>query len=327
MADEAVMDEHGSQLDQQVNNSYTNYTNSVSQTVERMKDLKSNLKQMQQSKENSNAETMAAEVSAKGEVLSIADALQAIDEEDAANLQYHQKASEYMAATTQAFAETVANGVGMFTGMADDFLKGGIDAIKDSDTLKKVGIATAAGVGFSILPGGELAKSVTESLAGKLKLDNETELDEGVEEKHIEGTETPEEYINTMGEEAGGEGGNYDKDTVGETTTEEKELQSKENYVPPSENEATTISSNELNEMSNLDGYLDRMAKVMEQSDSPIGQLFAKGVAVLETTDFGQKIEETMERTGAAGKLFAQRDEMDAAEKQNQNNGPEYPGA
>ena len=80
--------------------------------------------------------------------------------------------------------------------------------------------------------------------------------------------------------------------------------------------------------MADLDGYLDKMANMLEKSDSVVGQVLAKSISALEASDFGQVIEEKIESvmSGKKAQLFAKRDEMDAKETEQVTDDIEYGG-
>lgn len=319
-------DPNAAKQHKETEDNFAAFGDSIDATTQSLKDLKQNLNQQKQQVEDANADNMAAEADG---VISVSDALKMIDNEQAAKDTYHQQAAKYLKTSAEAFTSTIVNGTSMTLSMLDDGLK-----TIDFGNGMPNGLKTAAkticltGAAAALLPDGELQDMALNALSGFSKCQNENEIDPDVEEKYIEGQESPEAYADSYYQDTIDTGENYDQGSVGSETTEEKEIISNENYVAPSENEATTISQVEIDEMADLDGYLDKMVNVLEKSDSVVNQVLAKSISALEASDFGQVIEEKIESvmSGKKAQLFAKRDEMDAKETEQVTDDIEYGG-
>ena len=316
--------------EERIDNSYDQFVDSVGDTTATLKDMKNKLKDQKQKTEEANAEVQAVKATQQG-VISVSDALKLIDDEQLAKQQYHEAASKYMTSSATAFGQTLVSGTQVLTSMVDDGLEGVFGGLGDSSgALKTFGLGTAAMIGASfLLPGGELQEMAKTAISGYMQTQNENEIDPDVEPKYIDGQETTEGYANSIYEDTVPTGQDYDSGATGEEAMAEKEIASDEKYVAPTENEATSISEGEIDEMASLDTYLGKMTDMLENSESEVGQTLAKGISVLEASEFGQLVETGLEKVmeGKVGQLFAMRDQMDKEDAPDkENEGLDGPG-
>ncbi len=159
----------------------------------------------EQTEKESGAEKQAADVVAQGGAVTIGEALEMLKNEKRAT-ELRKKAEKQMFDQTLQYGQQVlSSGVAVVMEEAKDFFGGQRDAFgfKSVATLLSGGAVGLALSADSPLSG--LGNVVTDAVAGYAELKSSAELDDGVEEKSIDGLEDEAAYQQYMENNAGGE--------------------------------------------------------------------------------------------------------------------------
>ena len=315
MANDAEQNERNNEYDVQklesaeknIDNTFDNYVKSTEQTQNALKNAQGALKQSKQAMLEANAEELAQEATQQG-IVSVSDALAMMEREEAAEREYEEQAAQYMAGAASAFANNLKNGMELFLSEAGDM------AHEMGASMFSTGglLSLAAGAGVAFLPDA-VQGPAGQMVKGWLKLDKENGTD--VDPKFIPGYESAEDAADaavsdntqTPPGEPGGTGS--DADT-------EKPLPQGSGYKPTSKNDATAVSDSDLDNMANLDVFLDEMSDYLENSGSGLLKSIGVIVDAAKESETGKKIVKEF-----ADKLTEGKDD---GKQQEGDDGPDY---
>ena len=273
--------------DKQVETTYEKFVSDVDSLKNQAKDMKTKLKDMKKSVDEADAEKMAADATNQTGVVSVADALKMIDAQKQAEEEYRKASSQYLASAAKSVGAAISSGVQVL-GMSMVDAGEGIGASLSS----KTGIsALGAGVVAAMLPDA-ISSPAAKMMEGIFKLEDQNDTD--VDPKYIDGYETPDNaaksaiYDNTANPPGGANGG------VGADSTEDKEVPlTGDDYIPTTQNDATTLTGEELDKMSKLEGISGKVTKIADRMANGEGLLTAAisvGAEALFTSDKGKEI-------------------------------------
>lgn len=177
------------------------YSAAVANLRDAHRALKEKVLTAEQTERDANAENQAADVTARGGVITVGQALKMMEQEKRASKQRKDAESDLLKYTMQYGGEVLSSGAQV---VAEQF-KGALDGIGDSFGVKGVAaLVGGAAVGAVANADSPLADIVTDTLTGYIDLKENVEIADGVEEKAIDGMEDEEAYARYMAGNAGG---------------------------------------------------------------------------------------------------------------------------
>lgn len=290
-----------------IDTTFDSYVKSTEQTQNVLKNAQGALKQSKQAMLEANAEELAQEATQQG-IVSVSEALAMMEREEAAEKEYEEQAAQYMAGAASAFADSVQNGTKLFLSEAGDM------AHEMGASMFSTGglLSLAAGAGVAFLPDA-VQGPAGQMVKGWLKLDKENDTD--VDPKFIPGYESAEDAadaaVNDNTQTPPGEPGG-----TGSDANTEKPLPQGSGYKPTSKNDATAVSDSDLDNMANLDVFLDEMSDYLENSGSGLLKSIGVIVDAAKESDTGKKIVKEF-----ADKLTEGKDDD---KQQEGDDGPDY---
>lgn len=257
--------------------SYEKYVSSVDSAASSLKGLKSQLGEVKQAAQESEAETAAQKASRQG-VVSVTDALKLIEQEKAAKDKYKQASAKYMSQAAAAFSSSVVDGYKYVSDAAGDLGRGIADTFTSASGLGTM----AAGLAVAALPD-SVQSPAAKMVEGWLRLKDSNGTDPGVEEKSIDGYDSPENAAASAVEDNLSEEPAYNDSNAGTGPDSETDRQfaADENYKPPTEEDAISVSGSELDKMSDLDELFGGIADKLEASDSPALKIAGEWIEAL----------------------------------------------
>ena len=318
--------------DQKVESTYDKYTQQVAEKKSAAEAQNEALKKAKANVKSNDAENAAGEIFSEregGQVISISEALQLVDQEQEIKAQYRQLEADTLKANVEYLGHTVTGGVNMMLAEGDDILSGITSGMKDgvnSNFAKATaGIFAGSLIAGTALQGvggdfieskiqgmstGEAAKVALMNAAG---LEATNEVDEDVETKKIAGEE---EYSETDAEEK--------QEILLDRDVEEKETPKDEEAVKDDKNDIFSMNKEET-----MAYFEDTISKyVTDDTAKAITQTVSLVDSIADSVSPGVS-DKAIDFIGAAtssfSKLKQKQEEMDSADqKNNQPQGPDY---
>lgn len=307
-------DSRGQQLDKEVENAKESFTETSMNAISSVKNAKSQLENVEDQVFEANAEEQAQKATTQGGVVGISDALEMVETERNAKKMEREAAMSYMSTAATSLASVASGAAKVAKQAANDIA---YDAKEEGGGWG----ALLAGTAFTAI-GGFLG----------LQANNESE----VEEKFIDGFNSPEQAAIDVYDTVNPEGNGYDEG-VGPDATEEKTVEGDDGYVPDDSNDATSITESELDDFANLDA----LAKLFGVDDVKDIKEDLKEIGIDEQHEFEDLNEAIVtgvvpeafgkaigpagsELIGNLAKLYDEMKEMDERAEQAEADGPDY---
>ena len=278
---------------EKVEEAFKQYTESMNSAVKSMRTAKDSLDSVKEAVEDSNAETSAAEETAEQGPISFSEALELMNEEQAAKRKYNKAATEYVKKAGEGFAEIISSGTKMIALQTDDLLDSFGEKAFSGSGLAMMGIGAAA----ALLP--NAIREPAEQMVGNyLGLKDNNEIDENTEEKYVDGYENPENAAKSAIEDnnQAGDGSSADKQTTGKDAETDNEFTAAESYDNGLGEDALNMTDEAMSKIADLNKLLGEDSEGLENSGETFIDVIGENVEAAVEGNTAKAVTQTVSK-------------------------------